>query len=211
MKLDFYYTTTTCSLASHLALEEAGADYESHFVKLYKAEGREAYLRVNPLGTVPALSVDGTIVTENVAILNFVADAFPQAGLRPADLLGGARVNALLGWFSSTAHLDRRQARVPGRFCRDAATHEALAAEGRVRLWKDLMRIDRLMAGRDWLVGDRLSLADCYAMVFWAWGLIDEHPMRELSNFGALAGRMLARPAVRRVLERERNPLLESA
>ncbi len=210
MKLDFYYTTTTCSFAAHIALEEAGGHYESHFVKLYKPDGRETYLRVNPLGTVPALAVNAVLITENVAILNFVADAFPQAGLRPADPLGAARVNALLGWFASTAHLDRRQARAPGRFCPDPATHEALATVGRARLWQDFQRVDHLLAGRDWLVGDRLSLADCYAMVFWAWGLIDEHPMRELSNFSALATRMLARPAVRRVLERERNPLLES-
>lgn len=210
MTLDLYYTTTTCSLASHIALEEAGADYESHFVKLYKPDGRAAYLAVNPLGTVPALGVDGVLVTENVAILTYVADAFPEAGLRPADPLGAAKVNELLAWFSSTVHLDRRQARVPGRFCSDEATHAGLAAEGRARLWNNLQRVDALLEGKDWLVGERPSLADCYAMVFWAWGLADEHPMRDLANFGGLAARMLARPAVRRVLERERNPLLET-
>ena len=92
-----------------------------------------------------------------------------------------------------------------------AKTHAALAAAGRARFWGDLQRIDALLGGREWLVGERLSLADCYAMVFWAWGYADEHPITELENFAGLAKRMLSRPTVRRVLERERNPLLAPA
>jgi glutathione S-transferase len=194
VKLELYYTTTTCSLASHLALEEAGADFAAHFVKLYKPEGRDAYLRINPSGKVPALSIDGVMITENVAILNFAARAFPNARLLPDDPIAAARVNELLGWFASVAHLDRRQARVPARFCKDPSTHAALAAEGRARFWSDLQRIDALLDGTEWLVGAQLSLADCYAMVFWAWGCADGHPMAALEGFAALAKRMLARP-----------------
>ena len=78
MKLEFHYTTTTCSLASHIGLEESGAPFEAHFVKLYKAEERAAYRAIIPSGKVPALLVDGEVLTENVAILSFLACAFPD-------------------------------------------------------------------------------------------------------------------------------------
>ena len=85
MKLHFYFTPSTCALASHIALEESGAGFEPELVKLHKPEEVEAYRKINPRGTVPALTVDGTLLTENVAITTFVSRSFPQAKLMPED------------------------------------------------------------------------------------------------------------------------------
>jgi glutathione S-transferase len=211
VKLDFHYTTTTCSLASHIGLEETGAPFEAHFVKLYKEEGRAAYRTIVSSGKVPALVADGAVLTENVAILTFLARAFPESGLLPDDPLGAARCVSLMSWFASSLHIDRRQARVPSRFTSDEAAHAALARDGAARFLAGIRQLDAMLEGKTWLVGERFSVADGYALVFWAWAVADGQPVETLPNFAAHAARVIARPAVQRALERERHPLLQGA
>lgn len=211
MRLDFYYTTTTCALASHIGLEETGAPFHAHFVKLHREEGRTAYREVVPTGKVPALVVDGAVITENVAILSYLARAFPEAGLLPDDPVQAAQCLSIMGWFASTVHIDRRQGRVPSRFADDPAVHDALAVAGNARFLHDLRDLDAMLESRTWLVGDRFSAADGYALVFWAWAVADGQPVDTLPNFSAHAARVMARPAVRRVLERERHPHIGNA
>lgn len=211
MRLDFYYTTTTCSLASHIALEECGAPFEAHFVKLYSDDGRAAYREVVPSGKVPAMAVDGAVLTENIAIISFLARSFPDSRLLPEDPFDAARCIAIMGWFSSTVHLNRRQARVPSRFTADETAHGALSHDGTARFLTDLQAIDAMLEGREWLVGDRFTVADGYALVFWAWAIADGQPVDALPHFAAHAERAMARPAVVRALARERHPLVRPA
>ena len=84
--LKFYYAPGTCALASHLALEFAGADYEGVRLDFSKQEQRSpAYLQINPKGRVPALVTDRGILTETPALLQYISQSFPQAGLAPLD------------------------------------------------------------------------------------------------------------------------------
>ena len=78
MKL--YFTPGTCSLADHIALEWVGKPYEAQLVTREQRK-QPAYLAINPAGAVPALDVDGWILTQNVAILNYFADTFPETKL----------------------------------------------------------------------------------------------------------------------------------
>jgi len=210
MKLDFYYATTTCALASHIAIEETGAPFDAHFVKLHRNAERAAYREIVPSGKVPALCIDGTVLTENIAIIGFLARAFPESRLLPAAPLAHARCLSIMSWFASTVHLDRRQARVPSRFTADESGHAALAADGSARFLADLRQIDTLLEGRGWLVGDGFTAADAYALVFWAWAVADGQPVDTLPNFTRHAEYVMARPAVRRALERERHPLVRT-
>ncbi len=203
-----YFTPTACSLASHIALEESGADYEARIAKLWKPDEAAAYRQVNPTGKVPALIVDGRVLTETVAILSYVADAYPDAGLMPEDPWARAQVLSLCAWFASTAHISRRQTRAPERFTPDPVAHEALRAAGQVAVRANLARIDSLLEGRDWLVGERLSVADPYALVFYDWAVRDDIDLTPYAHFTRFKDRMVARPAVRRVLEDERSPLV---
>ncbi|MDB5722358.1 MAG: glutathione S-transferase [Alphaproteobacteria bacterium] len=209
MKLEFYYTTTTCSLASHIGLEETGAPFDAHFVKLYREAEVAAYRRVVPSGKVPALRVDGKVLTENLAILAYLGRVFPESGLIPADPFAAASCLSMMGWFASSVHLDRRQARVPSRFTADEATHEALALAGSARFLADVRQIDLMLSDREWLIGDHFTAADGYALVFWAWAVADGQPVDTLPNYYAHAARVMARPAVQRALARERHPLLD--
>jgi len=78
--LILYYAPGACSTASHIGLEERGAPYETRLTSFANGEQRSAaYLKINPRGTVPALSVDGAILVENTAILTYLAKKFPAA------------------------------------------------------------------------------------------------------------------------------------
>ncbi len=81
-----YFSPGACSMASHVLLEECGADYETKLVALAKGEQRtDEYKKINPHSKVPALAVDGNVITQNVAILPFIAGQFPDAELLPRD------------------------------------------------------------------------------------------------------------------------------
>jgi glutathione S-transferase len=206
-ELIFYYTPTTCSLASHIALEESGLVFEPRRIRLHDPEAVEVWRQTNPSGSIPALTSDGRLLTENVAILDYVARLAPDAGLLPDDAFDRARALSLTAWFASSVHITRRMARAPIRMTPDQTTWPSLQAEGRTRFWANLVKIDGLLEDRDWLVGDRLSVADCYAMVFYAWAITDEHPVGDLANFTRLFRRMIERPAVQRAIAREKTPI----
>ena len=84
--LTLYFSPGACSMASHIGLEESGAPYEEKPTLLAKGEQKtDAYRRINPRGKVPALGVDGRIITENTEILTYLARRFPEKKLMPAD------------------------------------------------------------------------------------------------------------------------------
>ena len=86
MKMRFYYTPHTCALASHIVLEQAGAEYELERVDFKTNEQRSAeYMKINPKARVPALVTDRGVLTETPAILAFVAQRYPEANLAPLD------------------------------------------------------------------------------------------------------------------------------
>jgi glutathione S-transferase len=103
----FYYAPHTCSLASHIALEQAGADYELRRIDFARNEQRSAeFLRVNPKARVPALVTPRGILTETPAILAFIAQSFPAARLAPLDdPFAFAEVQAFNSYLCSTVHI----------------------------------------------------------------------------------------------------------
>ena len=102
-----YYTPNTCALASHVALEQAGAEYETVRVDFSRNEQRSPdYLRVNPKGRVPALATSRGILTETPAILMFICRSFPHAGLVPLDdVFALAQIDAFNSYLCSTVHV----------------------------------------------------------------------------------------------------------
>src|SRR5580704_18889580 len=105
MKL--YYATGTCALASHIALEEAGADYSTVKISFATQEQRSPeYLAINPKGRVPSLVTDRGILTETPAMLAYIAQSFPKAKLAPIDdPFGFAEVQAFNSYLCSTVHV----------------------------------------------------------------------------------------------------------
>ena len=105
--LKLYYSPGSCALASHIVLEEAGADYETARIDFGSEEQRSAdFLAVNPKGRVPALMTDRGILSETPAILLFLAQSFPQAGLAPLDdAFATAQLQAFNSYLCSTVHV----------------------------------------------------------------------------------------------------------
>ena len=199
-------------MASHIAIEESGAAFEGKLLRLSKGEHQTPeYLKINPRGRVPALSVDGKAITENVAIMSYLARQFPAAQLLPSDPYDEARCISLVTWFSNSVHPPFTHINRPERFAEDTTAFDTVKAAGRKGFWAALREIDSLLVGKEYLMGAQFTIADPYALVFYGWGARIELPLKELIAYTAFKVRMLARPAVRRVLEREQSPLLAAA
>jgi len=202
--LKLFYSPGACSLATHIALEEAGAEFEPVRVTLAQGEHlKPEYLAINPHARVPALATDRGIITENIAILNFIADQFGGDGSVPrGDDHAAARCNELLGWFASTVHISFAQVWRAGRFTPDESVHAAIIAGGRDNLEQHFAEIEGL-PGERWLAGHALSAADTYALTFFRWGKRIGMDMGRYPRWAALCERLLARPSVQRALDRE--------
>ena len=122
--LILYYWPGASSVVPHIVLEEIGAPYERQVVNLAQGEHKsEAYLKLNPHGKVPALAVDGMVLTENVAILTYLAKRFPEAQLLPRGTIEEAHCISIMAWFASVVHPTFAHIIRPERFATDRAAH----------------------------------------------------------------------------------------
>jgi glutathione S-transferase len=201
----------SCATVSHLALEEAGAQYELRRIDLAKGEQRtEAYLKINPNGRVPALILDdGQVIIENIGIVTYLAGLHPAAQLIPSEPFAAARCYSIMSLFASSVHVSWAHNARPERYTTEASAIPNLREVGRKAFFNYLQLIDGWLEGRRWLL-DQYSVCDPYALVFYAWGLRGELPVGELKNYTAHKERTLKRPAVRKVLEREESVLVKS-
>lgn len=202
--LKLFYSPGACSLVAHIALEEAGVEFEPVRVILAQGEHfKPEFLAINPHARVPALGTERGVITENIAILNFIADEFcAPASVPRRDPYTAARCNELLGWFASTVHISFAQVWRASRFTRDETVHEAIIAGGRENLANQFEEIERLCVD-DWLVPGGFTAADSYALTFLRWAKRIGFDIASYPQWVSLAGRLIEWPAVRRVLERE--------
>ncbi len=210
--LSLYFFPGACSMAAHVALEETGAPYELKSIDLRNGEQNgDDFRRINPRGQVPVLDVDGTVITESVAILTFLGRRFPDARLLPTDVAEEARCVALMSWISSQVDPVFRRLARPDRIVADEAGRSALKEAATGAYWAKCQEIDALLMNKPWMMGAQYTVCDPYALVYYGWGARFGLPVADLTNYTALKHRLLERPAVRRVLDREQHPLLKAA
>ncbi len=200
--LTLYYAPGACSMASHIVLEESGEKYQGKKVDLAGGEQRtEAYLKINPLGRVPALQLDdGQPLAENTAILPYLGKRF---GLWPQDAIAEAKALSVIGFFAASVHPAHAHVGRPERYTADQSAFSGIKEMGLKTFHGYLKQIDGMLANREWLL-DRYSVLDPYGFVFYTWGVRRELPMAELKNYTAFKDRMVKRPAVQRVIEDEK-------
>ncbi len=200
--LTLYYAPGACSMAAHIVLEESGEKYTPQRVDLAKGEQRtEAYMKIHPLGRVPALRLDnGEPLTENTAILPYLGKRF---GLWPTDATAEAKALSLIGFFATSVHPAHAHVGRPERYTADSAAFPGIKEMGLKTFHAYLKQIDGMLAGREWL-SDRYSVLDPYAFVFYTWGVRRELPMAELKNYSAHKDRLVKRPAAARVVADEK-------
>ena len=200
--LTLYYAPGACSMAAHIVLEESGEKYTPQRVDLAKGEQKtDAYLKIHPLGRVPALRLDsGEPLSENTAILPYLGKRF---GLWPTDAAAEAKALSLIGFFAASVHPAHAHVGRPERYTADASAFPGIKDMGLKTFHGYLKQTDAMLDGREWL-SDRYSVLDPYAFVFYTWGVRRELPMGELKNYTAFKDRMLKRPAAQRVVEDEK-------
>lgn len=199
-----YISPGACSLASHIAVRELDLPIQIEKVALRTPDS--PIHQINPLGRVPALQLaDGTLITENSAILPYLADQVPGTPLfAAAGSAERAQIQSWLGYLSAEIHTATfRPLNRPERYSADEAAHPGIRAQAQVQILKAFEHIERHLTDRQWLVGERYTLADAYLGVFSNWLLRLGGPFNELHAIGRLREQWRARPAVQQALKAE--------
>ena len=203
--LKLFYTPGTCARASHIALREAGADFELQPVNFSISEQRtEAYLKVNPKGRVPALQTDRGILTETPAILSYIAQQFPEAKLAPLDdAFEYARIQSFNTYLCATVHVAHAHGPRGSRWADDPAAIAELKRKT-PEVMADCFRMieDEFFSG-PWAMGAEYTIADPYLFTITQWLPSHKIDSADYPKVHAHHQRMLKRAAVRATLEAE--------
>jgi glutathione S-transferase len=200
-----YFATGTCALATHIALEEAGAPYEAVAVDFAaQAQRSPEYLAVNPKGRVPALVTESGTLTETPALLLFVAQRFPAAELAPlADPFLLAQVQEFNSYLCSTVHVAHAHGRRGSRWADDAAAIEAMQRKVTANMTECFALIEHKLLKGPWVIGDRYTICDPYLFTIGSWLEGDGVDTAGLPRVIEHRRRMLARSAVQKAVAAE--------
>jgi glutathione S-transferase len=196
-----YYAPGTCALASHIALEEAGASYTAERLDFKNSQQTTPqYLAINPKGRVPALVTDRGTLTESPAILAFIAQAFPNAKLVPQDSFAFAQVQSINNYLCSTVHVAHAHKMRGARW----ATEETSFADFKRKVPETMTAcftlIERDMLKGPWVMGEQYTICDPYLYTIAGWLEGDGVDLAPLPKVAAHRKRMSERPAVQKVL-----------
>lgn len=203
---ELHYAPGSCARVSLVAVEEVNQPFETRLVAFMAGENQApSFLAINPAGKVPVLVVDGVPLVQNVAILNYLADRFPDEGLLPdaADLLGRAKANGDLACFASDMHPLVTRIAFPMKVIADPRYAALLRETAMERMAAFLAPYEARLVSQPWILGDRWSILDSY--LNWVWFRI---------NGGGFDGskfpfpcdhavRVVTRPSMVRALARE--------
>ncbi len=202
--LTLYYAPHTCSLASHIALEDAGADYATVRIDFAAGEQRKPdYLAVNPKGRVPALVTDRGILTETPAMLAYIAQSFPLTRLAPLDdPFRFAQVQAFNGYLCSTLHVAHAHRMRGYRWADDPSAIEAMRRKVPESVTACYELIEHEMLGSPWVMGETYTICDPYLFTLAQW-LETVWTPRRFPGLSDHRRRMSERPEVRKAISAE--------
>jgi glutathione S-transferase len=205
MMLKLFYAPGSCARASHIALRDAGAEFELRFVDFAAAEQRQdEYRKVNPKGRVPALQTDRGVITETPAILAYIAQSYPAARLAPLDdPFAFARLQAVNSYLCATVHVAHAHSRRGERWADDAGAIAEMKRKA-PEVVADCFQLieDEFFAG-PWVMGEAYSVADPYLFTVTQWLRLHKIDVTRYPKVREHLERMLERPAVRVALEAE--------
>jgi glutathione S-transferase len=204
-KLILYFAPDTCARVPLTALEEIGCPYELEVIKFVQKQHRSAaYLALNPQGKVPTLLVDGKPLTENLAILSWLAERFPEAGLLPRQLEGLSKWQVLadLSYCASGLHPIVTRIRIPQFFCDAPEATARVYQMATAAMRPNFALIDQRLSQGQWWYADTWSIVDAY--LNWVWFRVtgagfDGSPYPHFAAHDEALGR---RPAVQRALRK---------
>jgi glutathione S-transferase len=206
MSLKLYFAPGACSFVPHAMLELANVEFEPSMVKLHKGEQRAPeYLALNPRGQVPVLVDGDEVVTQIVAILLYLDEKMPMAGILPPAGLERARALQVLAWMNNTVHPTFTHVFMPQKFTDDEAAQKAIREFGAARYRELLGEIEALAAqAAPWMVGVRPGALDAYALTLLRWGGYAGINPVDFPATWELVQRFAELPGVARAIEREK-------
>jgi glutathione S-transferase len=211
MKLTLYYAPIACSLVPLVTLHESGAEFEVKPVSLKNKQQHDVeYLRINPKAKVPVLVVDGEALTENVAILTWLANAFPARKLLPSDPKNSIKALSLMAWCASGLHPPLSRIFDPARFCNVPGSEESVRKLALGEVIKNFKIVDGILAGKEWMF-DHWTAVDAY--LFWVWRRFGVFKIEipPFPNYAGHGDRMMKRESVKRALDFEREVQAQAA
>lgn len=202
--LTFFYTPKTCALATHIALIDAGADYDLRRIDFKTGEQRSPeFLAINPKGRVPALVTPHGILTETPALLAYLAQTHPGAKLAPADPFAFARLQAFTAFLSSTLHVAHAHGPRGNRWTDDPAAQAALKAYVPTSMTAAFKLVEDTMLEGPFVMGETYTIADPYLFTVSTWIEGDGVDTTQIPRVMAHRAMMSERPSVLRALSEE--------
>lgn len=200
--LTLYYAPNTCAIASHFALEQAGATYDTVRVDFSKNQQQSSeYLKLNPKGRVPCLVTPRGVLTETPAILLFVAQTFPQAKLAPLDdAFALAQMNEFNSYLCSTVHVAHSHRMRGYRWADDPDAWESMKKKVPQSVGDAFAPIEQGSLRGHWVLGDQMSVSDFYLLTIARWLEGDGVDRSQLPRVMDHRARMLDMPLVQRVI-----------
>ena len=205
MMFKLYYNTGTCALATHIALEEAGAPYEAVPVDFdAQAQRSPEYLAINPKGRVPALVTESGTLTETPGLLLFVAQRFPRAELAPlSDPFALAQVQEFNSYLCSTVHVAHAHRMRGYRWADDPAAIAEMTRKVPESVGACFDLIERQMLEGPWVMGGAYTICDPYLFTLAQWMEADDVDPKRFPKVADHRQRMAERPAVRKAIAEE--------
>ncbi len=203
--LTLYYAPHTCALASHIALEEAGAAYDTVRMSFASDDQKKpGYLKINPKARVPSLVTGRGILTETPAILAFIAQSYPEAKLAPVDdPFEFARVQAFNSYLCSTVHVAHAHRMRGYRWVDDEAAIKAMQRKVPQSVGEAFGLIERGMLAGPWVMGDAYTICDAYLFTLAQWLEADGVDLAKIPRVIEHRQRVARRPAVIKALSEE--------
>jgi glutathione S-transferase len=203
--LTLHYAPNTCALASHIALEDAGATYNVRRIDFGKAQQQSTdYLRINPKARVPTLVTERGVLTETPAILAFIAQSFPRAGLAPLeDPFAFAEVQSFNSYLCATVHVAHAHRMRGYRWADEPSSFADMQRKVPKSVTAGFELIEHDLLKGPWVMGETYSIADPYLFTLAQWLEADGVDLSRLPRVIAHRTRMAERASVRKAIAQE--------
>ena len=197
-----HYAPGTISIAVAITLHEADLPFEAIRLSFKDAEQtKPEYLKLNPKGRVPTLEVDGHCLTETGALLHYIAALVPQAGLIPDDAIEAAKMRGIMYYLASTMHVNHAHRVRGSRWADKADSHTDMQSKVADNMTENARHVQNHYLRGDYVLGEKLSLADPYLFIVCSWLQGDGVNLSALPAIDAYLSRMRSRASVQHVIE----------
>lgn len=206
MAITLYYSPGACSMAAHIVLEELGQPYEALKVDLKTHRiGEDDYYQINPQGAVPAIKLgNGELLTQNVAILNYLGDLDKKHELIPPPAtLERARCLEWLALLSADVHKAFSPLFGTRHFVDSETAALELKKHAEMNIQAAFKIVEQKLTNAPFAMGQHFTVVDTYLFVLHQWATHLKFPLTEWPKYTALAQRVMQRPSVQRMLKAE--------